>query len=118
MFEFEEANRFLAGELGDVLTVSYEGSISTFYIERRDGDTAQAYIPISRGTYCGGPFDIAKALAHPVCGARFQLRDNEYQVQIDTRHQLYTVSGFGLNHFGWHDYQKIVKKYKRLAKST
>ena len=112
MFELDEANRFLNGELGAVLIVSYQGATMTFRIERRVGNSAEAFISSSRGSYDGDQFDISKALSHPACGVRFHLHDDEYLVQIAARHQLYAVLKIALNHFGWHDDQKIVKKYE------
>jgi hypothetical protein len=110
MFESGEAIRFLNGELGAVLTISYQSTDTSFRIERRSDNTAEAFIPRSRGNYEGDSFDIAMALGHPACGVRFNLHGNEYQVQIANRHQLYAVLKLALNHFGWHDEQKIIKK--------
>jgi hypothetical protein len=118
MFEFDEARRFLSGELEDVLTVSYPGTDTSFRVERRPGNTAEAFIPASRGNYNGDSFDIAMALGHPACGVKFELHDNEYQVQVSTKHQLYAVLKIALNHLGWHDDQKVTKKYKSQTASA
>ena len=111
MFAFEEAQKFLSGNLGEVLYVSYEGTDISFRIERRCEESAEAYIPSGRGGYDADPFDIAMALDYPAHRFRFVLHENEYRVQIDSKNQLYAVCKIALNHFGWCAEKKLVKKY-------
>jgi hypothetical protein len=102
----EEIGQFFEGELGGVLELSYDGDNSVIRLVLIEKNNVIAHIPVIGGCP-DNAFSIEAALAHPMCGASYNISVDEYEVEIQQRFQIRSVIKIALSHLGWEDEKSL-----------
>jgi hypothetical protein len=110
MFDFDELDRFMRGELGEALTVSPVDGANRFWFERHGDGRIVAFIPV-QGDRSQDPFDIAAALTHLSSNPKLETVGSHYRITVRERHELYALFKLACNHLNWHDHAKLKKNY-------
>jgi hypothetical protein len=113
-FDFREADRFHAGELGRFLVFSHQKTGKSFWIERQDDGKMFAYIPVGRGTPDDDPYDIRMALNRRP-ELEFSIEGTYYRVKLNLSSDVYRVFKSASNHLNWLYLEELEKRYSETS---